>query len=87
MNMKMDLYTKVVLTVSAGCLVYLVMKDVSIVPGAQAQQRSSSQSEVVDVNIVSVAGKMFTAASVGRYSPAFPVHEIGAILSPPKEYR
>ena len=34
--MKIDLYTKVVLTVIAGCLAIIVLKDVNVIPQAQA---------------------------------------------------
>ncbi len=36
-EMKIDFYTKAVLTVIAGCLVYFIMKDVSVVQEAAAQ--------------------------------------------------
>ena len=49
--MKPDLYTKVVLTVIAGCLVYLVVQDVTPIKGAHAQSGG-----VVDVNIVRIDG-------------------------------
>lgn len=48
--MNIDLYTKTVLTVIAGCLLYLVAKDVSLIPAARAG------SGPIDVNIVEVSG-------------------------------
>jgi hypothetical protein len=47
--MKTDAYTKCVLTVIACCLLYIVAKDVSVIPNAHANA-------VMDVNIVKVAG-------------------------------
>ena len=49
--MKPDLYTKVVLTVIAGCLVYLVVQDVTPIKVAHAQSGG-----VVNVNIVKIDG-------------------------------
>jgi hypothetical protein len=49
--MKPDLYTKAVLTVIAGCLVYLVVQDVTPIKAAHAQSGG-----VVDVNIVKIDG-------------------------------
>lgn len=54
--MKTDLYTKSVLTVIAGCLLYSAAKD--FVGPAQAQ------SKVVDVNIVAVNGVTFAPLPV-----------------------
>lgn len=67
--MKTDLYTKVVLTIIAICLVCIVTKDVSFVPEAQAV----GFSERVDVNIVSVAGYNFNKADVDLSAPYLPV--------------
>ena len=49
--MKPDLYTRAVLTVIAGCLVYLVVQDGTPVKVAHAQSGG-----VVDVNIVRIDG-------------------------------
>lgn len=50
--MKVDLYTKIILTVIAGCLLYLVSKDIPIVKDAYAQSQGP-----VEVNIVQIDGK------------------------------
>ena len=65
--MKIDLYLKVVLTVIAICLVYIVAKDLPLVSEAQAS------SEVIDVNIVSVAGRKFGITDVDIIQPCLPV--------------
>ncbi len=49
--MKVDMYTKAMLTVIACCLLYFVARDLSVVQDAHAQSRG-----VVEVNIVQVAG-------------------------------
>ena len=49
--MKPDLYTKAVLTVIAGCLVYFVVQDITPIKEAHAQSGG-----VVDVNIVKIDG-------------------------------
>lgn len=69
--MKVDLYTKVILSVIALCLIYIVGKDVPLVPEAHATSLSTSQ--VVDVNIVSVAGHKFAYSDVGVTQPYLPV--------------
>ena len=58
--MKVDLYTKAVLTVIAACLVYFVVKDAPIMSVAHAQSRGP-----VDVNIVQVIGKPISYLDVG----------------------
>ncbi len=62
--MKIDLYTKAVLTVIACCLLYLVAKDIAIVARAQAAQTAP----LIDVNIVQIAGR-----SIPGLIPALPV--------------
>lgn len=53
--MKTDLYTKVVLTVIAVCLVIIVFKNMNFISVANANPVSSpAQSEVMDVRIVGV---------------------------------
>ena len=62
--MKTDIYTKIVLTVIATCLVILVLKSFDfgfIIPSAEAQSFGSS-SQIVDVNIVRINGKEFGQA-------------------------
>lgn len=49
--MKVDFYTKAVLTVIASCLVYFVVRDAVPIKEAHAQSGS-----VVDVNIVKIDG-------------------------------
>ena len=66
--MKIDLYTRIVLTVIASCLVYLVVKDVGFIGHVQAQGRG-----LVDVNIVQIDGKPFVAYDVDSMKPALPV--------------
>ena len=61
--MKPDLYTKAVLTVIAGCLVYFVVQDITLIKEAHAESGG-----VVDVNIVKIDG-----SSVRFSSTALPV--------------
>ena len=49
--MKPDFYTKTVLTVIAGCLVYFVGQDIAPIKDAHAESGG-----VVDVNIVKIDG-------------------------------
>lgn len=49
--MKPDLYTKIVLTVIAVCLVVLASKELQLVPNAQA-----SSGDIVKVDIVKIDG-------------------------------
>lgn len=51
--MNIDAYTRIVLTVIAGCLVYFVAKDLTLVPDARAEQVVPG---VTPVNIVQIAG-------------------------------
>ena len=51
--MQIDAYTRIVLTVIAGCLLYMVGKDLNIVPSAHAQEAPA----VTAVNIVEVGGE------------------------------
>lgn len=66
--MKVDLYAKVILTIIAGCLVFMVVRDIPIVHDAYAQSRS-----IVEVNIVQIDGKPFASFDVSSYNPALPV--------------
>ncbi|MBI5821011.1 MAG: hypothetical protein HZA88_18735 [Verrucomicrobia bacterium] len=50
--MKVDLYTKVILTVIALCLTVIVIRDIEFIPEARAQ--FSSRDEVVSVQIVGI---------------------------------
>ena len=52
--MKLDLYTKVVLTIIAACLVSLVFRDQPLVATANAQALTGDKT--VNVNIVAVEG-------------------------------
>ena len=49
--MKVDLYTKAILTVIANCLVYFVVQDITPIKEAHAESGG-----VVDVNIVKIDG-------------------------------
>ena len=68
--MKIDVYTKAVLTVIACCLLYIVVKDINLVDRAYAQS-----GRTVDVNLTQIAGRTIEhndtlASSVG---PSLPV--------------
>lgn len=53
MIMRVDLYTKIILTIIAACLVGILVKDVELIPEASAQGASlSSISDVVRVYVV-----------------------------------
>ncbi|MCX6991838.1 MAG: hypothetical protein NT011_01715 [Kiritimatiellaeota bacterium] len=107
MTKSIDLYTKIILTVIALCLTYIVTKDVIIVPEAAAQSTGSrgysaaadakdaaalqaykseflakqtreaaaaqSSGSIIDVNIVSIAGKSLTSFPMGYMKPGLPV--------------
>lgn len=66
--MKTDGYTKTVLTVIACCLVYLVAKDLSVVPVVHAQSRGP-----IDVNVVQVAGATISNNGMVSYDAFLPV--------------
>jgi hypothetical protein len=55
--MNIDAYTRIVLTVIAGCLLYMVAKDLTFVPEARAQEAAV----VTPVNVVQIAGSPITA--------------------------
>ena len=67
--MQIDAYTKIMLTLVAGCLLYMVAKDLTLVPSAQAQNGGT----VTDVNIVQVAGSPVVAPADSRFQTALPV--------------
>jgi len=67
--MNIDAYTKIVLTVIAGCLAYMVARDLTLVPAAHAQAVQS----VTDVNIVQIAGTTLTAPRNSRFEASLPV--------------
>lgn len=67
--MIIDAYTKIVLTVIAGCLLYMVTRDMTLIPAAHAQVGSS----VTDVNIVQIAGSAVTAPGNSRFEASLPV--------------
>lgn len=67
--MNIDAYSKIVLTVIAGCLVYMVARDLTLVPSAQAQLSPG----VTDVNIVQIAGSAVTAPGNSRFEASLPV--------------
>ncbi|MBJ7325884.1 MAG: hypothetical protein JHC52_00910 [Chthoniobacterales bacterium] len=67
--MQIDAYTRIVLTVIAGCLLYMVGKDLALVPDARAQEGAA----VTAVNIVEVAGAAITAPRNSRNEVSLPV--------------
>jgi hypothetical protein len=66
--MKLDLYTKIVLTVIAASLLVLSFKAVFPTPSAVAQQ-----SGVLRVDIVKIGGEDFVAGQVNGSWPQLPV--------------
>jgi|BioPla2DNA2_1021312.scaffolds.fasta_scaffold08908_1 hypothetical protein len=85
--MSTDLYNKVIHTLIAMCLLYFVLRDISPIQETHAQDRlgylstvdlsekirNPSGREIMDVNIVSVAGKNIRDFDVGNVNPALPV--------------
>lgn len=67
--MKIDAYSKIVLTVIAGCLLYMVARDLTLVPSAHAQTGAA----VTDVNIVQIAGSAVSAPGNSRFEASLPV--------------
>lgn len=67
--MNIDAYTRIVLTVIAGCLVYSVAKDVTLVPEARAQAEAAPMA----VNIVQIAGSPITAPHDPNFQATLPV--------------
>ena len=67
--MHIDAYTKIVLTVIAGCLLFMVGRDITLVPVAQAQM----EPQVTDVNIVQIDGSAVTAPGNSRFEASLPV--------------
>jgi hypothetical protein len=53
-NMKIDLYTKFILTVIAGCLICFIFRDVEIVASARAEEEPG---QVMSINIAQVNGR------------------------------
>lgn len=52
--MKSDLYTKCVLTVIAVCLSLIVLRDVTVLDRAEADEANTTQKNVQDVRIVGI---------------------------------
>ncbi len=53
--MKVDIYTKIILTVIAVCLTVIVLRDINIVLEAQAQPRElASGEDVINVQLVGI---------------------------------
>ena len=52
--MKSDLYTKCVLTVIAICLSLIVLRDVTVLERAEADEVNATQKNVQDVRIVGI---------------------------------
>ena len=67
--MNIDAYTRIVLTVIAGCLLYLVAKDVTLVPEARAQGSAG----ITAVNIVQIAGSPVSAPRDSNFETSLPV--------------
>ena len=67
--MNIDAYTKIVLTVIAGCLLFMVGRDITLVPAAHAQ----TGLQVTDVNIVQIAGAAVSAPANSRFEASLPV--------------
>lgn len=67
--MKIDAYTRIVLTVIAGCLVYFVARDLTLVPDARAQEAGA----VTPVNVVQIAGAPIDAPRDTRAEVSLPV--------------
>jgi len=67
--MNIDAYTKIVLTVIAGCLLFMVGRDITLVPAAHAQ----AGPQVTDVNIVQIAGAAVSAPANSRFEASLPV--------------
>jgi len=67
--MQIDAYTRIVLTVIAACLVYMVGKDLTLVPEARAQEGAP----VTAVNIVEIGGAPVPAPGNSRYEVSLPV--------------
>jgi len=67
--MKADLYTKIVLTVIAVCLSYIVVRDLSLIDPAHAQGNRT-----MPVDIVAIAGnRLITTSNIEALEPALPV--------------
>jgi hypothetical protein len=67
--MNIDAYTRIVLTIIAGCLVYMVAKDLTFVPEARAQEAAV----VTPVNVVQIAGSPITAPRDSNFEASLPV--------------
>ena len=67
--MQIDAYTRIVLTVIAASLVYMVAKDLALVPDAHAQEGAP----VTAVNIVEIGGAPVPAPANSRNEVSLPV--------------
>jgi len=67
--MKIDAYIRIVLTVIAGCLLYMVGKDLTLVPDARAQDAPA----VTAVNIVEIGGSPVASPRDSRFETSLPV--------------
>jgi hypothetical protein len=70
-TMKIDLYTKIVLTVIAVCLVSLALRDVPLMQSAVAQEPQLRAP--LSVNIAQIDGKSFGQHQINKFVPALPV--------------
>ena len=62
------MYSKIMLTIVAVCLLYIVAKDISLVPNAHADAP-------VKVDIVAISGFTFDEREVTGYKTALPVSQ------------
>ncbi len=60
MKVKVDLYTKVVLTVIALCLVFNVLKEVNVIPNIYAQEGSNTTNNIAPITAPSVQSTLRT---------------------------
>ena len=71
--MKTDLYTKIVLTVIAACLLCLIFRDQPLIATARAQ---TAETAPMKVDVVAVNGSPLTGST---YSGTLPVRVINPV--------
>ena len=69
MTKGIDLYTKIILTVIAICLIYIATKDINIVPEAKAAQSGGT----MNVNIVGCSSDLPVKISDIEFGILFPL--------------
>lgn len=67
--MQIDAYTRIMFTIIACCLLYMVGKDLAVVPAANAQEGAP----VTAVNIVEIGGAPVPAPANSRNEVSLPV--------------